>query len=190
VSSLPHLEPLFPLLSAAGYEKTSNFTGMPPKPGAYNCIAWAAHDKDEWWWPAPSAYWPPWSARVSHIENFLSAFEGLGYRRCLSSAYEFGYEKVAIYAIHPSFAKQPVPTDFTVLSKWAVTHMARQLSDGSWTTKAGGAEDFTHFTLDAIEVYGPDGYGCPVLYMKRHLILGCCVRPAMWAYWKITRRNR
>ena len=59
-------------------------------------------------------------------------------------------------------------------------HVTRQLKDGSWTSKCGGDEDITHFTLDALEPYGPfpqlTEYGSPVLYMKRIRALGWFVR--------------
>jgi len=58
--------------------------------------------------------------------------------------------------------------------------MARQLRDGTWTSKCGGNEDITHFTLDALECYGPsyprEEYGCPVLYMKRLIPISWLIR--------------
>lgn len=59
--------------------------------------------------------------------------------------------------------------------------MARQLPDGSWTSKCGGNEDIAHFTLDALESYGlahgaRDEYGCPVLYMRRFVVVTAIVR--------------
>jgi hypothetical protein len=160
-----NLERVFPKLQAAGYVKTSERTGYPPNPGAYNCIAWAAHDVNRFWWPHEDAYWPSWSKRENAIENFVTAFRWLGYRVCENSNLEFGFEKVALYAI----GEEP-------------QHMARQLSDGSWTSKCGGDEDIKHFTLDALESYGPApnraNYGSPVLYMKRLKVLGWLVRIA------------
>jgi len=61
-------------------------------------------------------------------------------------------------------------------------HMARQLADGTWTSKCGGNEDITHFTLDALESYGP--YGCPVLYMRRLIPVSWFVWFIQWAEWK------
>jgi hypothetical protein len=133
-----NLEQAFPKLQAAGYEKTSDRTDYPPTPGAYNCIAWAASDSNRWWWPDNDSYWPYWSERKPKRENFVKAFFWLGYRVCDDSRLEFGFEKVALYEI----GNEP-------------QHMARQLKDGSWTSKCGGDEDITHFTLDALESYGP-----------------------------------
>jgi hypothetical protein len=103
----------------------------------------------------------------------VKAFRWLGYRVCDNSRLEFGFEKVTLYEI----ANEP-------------QHMARQLKDGSWTSKCGGDEDITHFTLDALESYGPfpqlAEYGCPVLYMKRLRILGWLVRLAQAIAWKFS----
>jgi len=44
-----------------------------------------------------------------------------------------------------------------------LTHAARQLDDGTWTSKLGSLEDITH-ELQALE--GAD-YGHVVLFMKR-----------------------
>ena len=168
--SCPHLEAVFPNLAAAGYVKTSESTGYPPQPGAYNCIAWAAHDNHRFWWPDNDTFWPFWLKRESTIPSFVCAFRWLGYRPCDNSRLEFAYEKVALYA----FATAP-------------KHMARQLRDGTWTSKCGGAEDITHFTLDAVESYGPtphDAYGCPVLYMKRLIVISWFVRLIQWLEWR------
>ena len=83
----------------------------------YKCIAWAACRTDHIWWPheddplPKGIYWPPGIPRNRKVETFVQAFERLGYRPCgKDSSFEFGYQKVAIYAWNPDF----------------VTHMARQ----------------------------------------------------------------
>jgi len=172
----PHLEIIFPKLVAAGYEKTSDETGYPPRPGAYNCIAWAAADMQRgFWWPQGDSYWPFWIEREVTIPCFVRTFRWLGYRVCDNSRLEFAYEKIALYAI----GQEP-------------KHMARQLKDGTWTSKCGGAEDITHFTLDALESYGPiygpnhrAAYGSPVLYMKRLTPISWIVRFIQFATWKV-----
>jgi hypothetical protein len=149
-------------LAAAGYQKTSEATGNTRMPGVYNCIAWAAGDTERWWWPSGDDYWPFWSSRVESISSFVKAFRWLGYRICKNSRLEFAFEKVALYTIN----KEP-------------KHMARQLRDGTWTSKCGGLEDITHFTLDAVESYGPfpyAEYGSPELYMKRFIPVSWIVR--------------
>lgn len=188
---LLHLEAYFPKLAAAGYEKTSERTGRPPQAGAYNCIAWAAGDpgKSLWWWPHPDAYWPPWSKRREPtVECFVETFRWLGYRICAGSQPEFAYEKVALYAIHRSYGPARPPERWQGVRDWEPTHMARQLRDGTWTSKCGPGEDITHFTLDALESYGsPAKYGCPVLFMRRLTPVGWLVSLAQWLAWKYER---
>jgi hypothetical protein len=62
--------------------------------------------------------------------------------------------------------------------------MARQLPDGTWTSKCGGNEDITHFTLDALETYDPPGYGCPVVFMKRPVPISLFIYFIQWIAWK------
>lgn len=181
--ALLHLEGRFPKLAAAGYDKTSDATGRPPKPGAYNCISWAANDPRNyfWWWPHPDAYWPPWiKHREATVACFVKTFRWLGYRVCTNSRLQFAYEKVALYAIHRSRRPLTPPNRWQDLRDWEPTHMARQLPDGTWTSKCGGNEDITHFTLDALESYGPlwlrDEYGCPVVYMRRLIPVSWLIR--------------
>jgi hypothetical protein len=163
---------VFDKLAASGYEKTSDATGYPPSPGAYNCIAWAAADTRHFWWPHPDLDWPFWSRREETISAFVDAFRWLGYVECDSSRVEVAFEKVALYADGDS-----------------PKHMARQLRDGTWTSKCWGLEDITHFTLDAVESYGPRPlkahYGSPVLYMKRFVLVSWIVRFIQMAEWKL-----
>lgn len=160
------METKFPKLAVAGYVKTSDETGYPPREGSYSCIAWAAGDTNHFWWPQPDVDWPFWTARKESIPAFVGAFRWLGYVRCKSSRLELGFEKVALYADGNS-----------------PKHMARQLPDGTWTSKCGGAEDITHFTLDALESKGQ--YGAPVLYMRRFVLVSWLVRTFQWLEWKI-----
>ena len=82
-----------------------------------------------------------------NIENFTKAFcEVLGYEVCSDGELEPGYLKLAIYAIGND-----------------TKHMARQLSDGSWTSKLGVERDITH-TLAAVE---GQHYGNVVQFLKR-----------------------
>lgn len=158
------LERLFPNLVAAGYEKTSEATGKPPTPGTYNCIAWAASDTHHgYWWPDQYSFWPWWIKRERTLACFVRTFRWLGYRLCNNSSHQFLYEKIALYAL----GQEP-------------KHMARQLRDGTWTSKCGDLEDITHFTLDALESYGPVpvylDYGRPALFMRRSIPLSWIVR--------------
>lgn len=173
-----HLERDFPKLRAAGYIKTSDATGRFPKIGAYNCIAWAAKDTRNWWWPDRQSYWPCWIKRDPRISGFLKTFRWLGYRICDNSRLEPLFEKVVLYAR----GRRP-------------THMARQLRDGTWTSKCGESEDITHFTLDALESYGPQPYGAygrPVVFMRRFIPLSWLIDPLQYVLTAVemVRKNR
>ena len=133
------LERLFPGLADASYTITS------PPSDAYNCIAWAAKDLTKVWWPDRLGlyFWP--AERSETLEVFVRVFEKLGYQSCDNSDLEVGSEKVAI------FCKDGVPT-----------HMARQLEDGSWTSKCGRLEDITH----ELHAVGGTHYGEVAAVMK------------------------
>lgn len=138
------LEQLCPGLVGSGYRVTS------PRDRHYNCIAWAADDTRNWWWPSQDAeaeYWPPGIPRVRTLEAFRAVFAGLGYAPCDIAAPEPGFEKVALYANELGLP----------------THAARQLSGGRWTSKLGRAEDIEH----ALHDLEGDLYGTVVLLMKR-----------------------
>ncbi len=125
---------------------------------SYNCHAWGADDTNAWWEPAPqlSAVFPPW-VRVYwpsglpyfdfSLANFMQAFETQGFERCPDGALEGGFEKLALYADGAS-----------------ITHTARQLPSGAWTSKLGFDIDVLHPTLAALE--GP-AYGQVTAYMRR-----------------------
>lgn len=138
------LAQLFPNLSPEEFDITS------PQDRRYNCIAWAAGDTKRWWWPAesPFAYWPAAAAREETIGGFVEAFSSLGYELAESGEAEAEFEKLAIFA-----APDGVPT-----------HMARQLPDGSWTSKLGTLEDITHTHVRGVA--GSD-YGDVVVFLRR-----------------------
>jgi hypothetical protein len=119
--------------------------------GFYNCVAWAAEVNDDWWWPPGESdgFWPDGHDRSDLGRgNFIGVFEEvLGYRVCADGVLEDGYQKVVIYE-----------------RDGIVTHMARQLSDGQWTSKMGIWEDVTHQSLEAM---AGGEYGDVVVYMKR-----------------------
>ena len=72
----------------------------------------------------------------------------LGYEKGNDFGSEIGIEKVAIFA------------DEDLLP----THAARQLEDGTWTSKLGEEEDIMHVRLDHVS---GRIYGLPVLVMRR-----------------------
>jgi hypothetical protein len=136
------VESYFPNLARLGYRLTSAADVK------YNCIAWAAGLTDAWWWPDSMGQgtWPEQAQREETLTAFVQAFETLGYRPCDSDQLEPGFEKVAL------FARAGLPT-----------HAARQLSDGTWTSKLGEMEDIEH-TLDRIV---GSFYGIVALVLRR-----------------------
>lgn len=138
------LEQLFPRLQTAGFDITS------PRDSRYNCVAWAAEDTRRWWWPGepPFSFWPAGVQREESVASFIEAFATLGYQVTESGGHDPHFERVAIFA-----SNDGVPT-----------HMARQLPDGSWTSKLGQLEDIAH--RDVAGVTGVD-YGAVAAFLQR-----------------------
>lgn len=138
------LERLFPELHGVPYEITS-----PAEPD-YNCIAWAAGDDSRWWEPDAFGlyHWPNGVPRQYTLEAYAEAFSQLGFEACESPDLERGWERVALFA-----NADRVPT-----------HAARQLSDGTWTSKLGKLDDIKHPELN--HVSGAT-YGTPALILRR-----------------------
>lgn len=134
---------LFPNLGNTDFFITS------PQTKRYNCIAWAAGEAGQWWWPDPmlNDIWPDDAPREETLEAFIKAFALLGYSPCDNGGHEMGFEKVAIFL---NSEKKP-------------THMARQLDSGKWTSKLGRLEDIEH---DLAGVEG-DAYGKVAHFLKR-----------------------
>jgi len=139
-ASKMNLRQLFPNLCDENHEITS------PKTIKYNCVAWAANDTQHWW--QPGSFWPLECSRDDHgIGTLVAAFQELGFELCDDAALELGSLKIASYG-----------------SGLMYTHIARQLPDGTWTTKLGQLEDIVHDSPEVIE--GSD-YGSIVQVMKR-----------------------
>ena len=121
------IELAFPRLPDGNYQVTR------PRTDAYNCIAWASGDTARWWWPDdPKGHWPNGVARLETLQTFREAFATLGYVACPGYELEPGFEKIALFADR---AGTP-------------THAARQLPNGSWTSKLGLPEDIEHALHD------------------------------------------
>ena len=140
----------FPNLIRGEYEVTS------PETAQYNCIAHAAEKDDNWWWPAdPPAYWPEGHDKAETLDAFVKAYATVGFVQDgnHSDELEVGIDKIAIY----------------VDGEGVPTHAARQLTDGTWTSKLGEWEDIQHNSLKAME--DADGlglgYGKVAVILKR-----------------------
>lgn len=138
----------FPNLIVSEYQKKSDETPD------YNCIAWAAGDSSRWWWPSPFSYWPTEAPQEVTLEGYRAVFELMGYEECGTEELEPGFEKVGIY----------------VDADGSPTHAAKQLENGSWTSKLGSWEDIEHQTLHALEGTGL-GYGTIALILRRPRIM-------------------
>jgi hypothetical protein len=113
----------------------------------YNCIAWAYGVSNLWFWPAGYFYWPTGIPREETITAFIKLFESIGYSVCATHELEDGIEKVAIYALNN------IPT-----------HAARQLPDGTWTSKLGQGHDILHNITNLNGHF----YGEPVIFLSRN----------------------
>jgi hypothetical protein len=135
-------EELFPNLG--NWKKTSNATN------AYNCVAFAASEDSRWWDCAPfdDYYWPENVPRDDTLATFIELYKALGYQVCPDGSLEQGCEKIVIYANRLGI----------------VEHVARQLPNGSWTSKIGEREDIMHETPDSL---AGDEYGQPICFMSR-----------------------
>jgi len=138
------LEQIFPRLGQSGYQITS------PADADYNCVAWAAGENRQWWWPGPDherEYWSAGAAREATLVAFQAAFALLGYAVCASTDAEAGFEKIAVYA-----DAQGKPR-----------HAARQVVSGRWTSKLGRGPDIEYPLIDL----EGDEYGSVVLTLRR-----------------------
>lgn len=123
------------------------------------------------WFPSlPLATVP----QAAPVEYFIQGFKLLGYEPCESSAFEFGYQKVAVYA-----------------NDMGVTHMARQHFLGrGWLSKLGDWEDILHSELKDVEgdmspMAGQ--YGRVVQILKRSwgvALFKLCLFRCCWAAFK------
>jgi hypothetical protein len=120
---------------------------------SYNCIAWAAGDKTRWWWPDAmnQRHWPQGLPRIVSLDNFIRAYETIGYEKCDDPTVEQGFEKIVIYANASGLPR----------------HAARQLPNGEWTSKLGKSEDIEHVTVQVLECRD---YGRPFQFMKRRML--------------------
>lgn len=137
--SVQDIQREFPNLSPDDYSKTSD------EDDGYNCIAWAVDEgkTDNWWSPilANGYYWPANVPRGVTVDIFVQLYSTqCGYEPCDNGDLEAGYQKIALY-VDPN---------------GEISHVARQLDDGQWTSKLGGLDDITHIHPFVLEAdYGP-----------------------------------
>ena len=138
------MKSIFPALENEGYEITSAASIR------YNCVAWAAGDDDNWWYPDPNGflYWPSRALREWSTKGLIAVFRTLGYKKCENGDFDKDYEKVVIYVL------LGIPK-----------HAARQMPDGRWTSKLGEGKDIIHTLLG---LQGTE-YGMPTIFLRRRL---------------------
>jgi len=130
---------VFPKLRDEAFRETSDADEE------YNCIAWAAEVTDEWW--DPNGVWPDGVPQNYEAGSFVEMYERHGFIECNDVELEAGFDKVVIY-----------------IKGREVTHAARQLPNGKWTSKLGSDDDIEHDNLS--DIAGGD-YGEPARYLKR-----------------------
>ena len=136
------------LPSESDWPNLSDYMVTSPVSEEYNCFAWSLEEDDRRWDPHEDYYWPPNIERELSIKTIIQIYEAFGYETCNTGTLEAGYEKIAIYAD----------------STGELTHVARQLLNGRWTSKLGRFEDIEHGSVD--DLTGPL-YGQVVMYMRR-----------------------
>ena len=124
----------------------------------YNCIAWALLYTNRWVQPPNTYYgldgvhyfWPDGINKTNDIGSLVELFELKGYTVCNSAVHEVGYRKVALYCD----------------TKNRMTHAARQLPSGLWTSKIGQDHDIAHTKPEGVE---NNSYGKVAFIMKKKI---------------------
>lgn len=126
-----------------------DFEVLAPSSSAYNCIAWALGRWDRWVWPGPPG-------QPVSVEDFDALFAPHGYRRIGSLNYDpvAGHDKLVLYCRRNELG-EPEPT-----------HCARQLGDGSWSSKVGKLPLIRHLHPDDIDG-GSYGEACAVYVREK-----------------------
>ena len=119
-----------------------NFEVLAPRTKVYNCIAWSIGITNRWVWPGYT------------ISAFDQLYGSYGYRRISTKDYRLqpGVQKIVLYGrVYKN-------------GRIKCTHGARQLADGTWTSKLGKLPLIRHMSPDALN--GPS-YGRPIaVYVK------------------------
>lgn len=101
-----------------------------------------------------TGYWPEGVQREETVNAFIELFKMQGYEVTDNDTLETGYLKIAIFC-----NSQNKPT-----------HAARQLTNGSWTSKLGRSYDVEHDLRDPEICAAPCHYGGVAVVMKRRVV--------------------
>ncbi len=133
------------------FERPNAVTPTSERTDRYNCFAYAAGDESRNWDPF-GGYWPATAPRERTLPALVAAFATLGYAPCADGRLTPGVEKVAVY-VKLRGSRDPAE----------VTHAARQLASGRWTSKIGEHIDVEH---DLDDLRG-SAYGHPSYFLSR-----------------------
>ena len=114
----------------------------------YNCAAWAMGDTARWWWPGAKTgnqFWP--EGVYSEHSRALESFDDLFVNNLGATAIEAELDEDGL-------PKQMKPEDAALENGFVkialmgfgqrATHLVRQESDGSWSSKLGANPRITH----------------------------------------------
>ena len=124
----------FPNANLSNTSKTSEPTD------AYNCIAWAVGDSNQWWEPNLLEYfWPAGARQDDSIEALKEAYQAVGFSECADDEWEESVEKIALYSF----------------DGFNYEHAAKLIAPELWSSKLGPDIDISH-TKEALEggIYG------------------------------------
>ncbi len=133
------------------FENARAVTQTSERTDRYNCVVYAAGDESRNWDPF-GGYWPASAPPERSVSALVAAFATLGYTPCTDGRLVPDVEKVAVY-VKVRSDREPAE----------VTHAARQLSNGRWTSRIGGHVDVEH---DLDDLRG-ETYGHPLYFLAR-----------------------
>jgi hypothetical protein len=138
------------LLACFPHLRRRLYRGTSVRSTTYNCFAWAVGETHRRWDPAnPRSsrnYWPTESDSTG-LQDAVVAFETVGFHRVTEARARPGWQTIALYAAEDQ-----------------LTHAARLLENGRWTSKLGPDIDIEHDTLEAL---GGGLYGEPAVILER-----------------------
>jgi hypothetical protein len=117
-----------------------------PATRLYNCVAWTVGVTNQWVWPAKPGKKPT-------VRDFDELYRRHGYRRVKGLNFDLqpGHDKIVLYGKRSG-------------KVWEPTHGARQLADGSWSSKLGLLPLIRHLEPEDL---GGASYGVPIAVYTR-----------------------